>query len=163
MRVEVDSSGIWGDQARPTVLAFSNRLKWAIWIGPEAKQACIREVRKRNKRKGGTTVSDYVRLYAISVFLLLRDHLGQVSEIVLDQELQKKMGEVRSILVELINDIDPQLARIPIRVRRVGKTSRAHALANAVYRGEQEPDRRIQAEEILWLFQKRAIGGASQL
>lgn len=160
MRVEVDSSGIWGDQAEPTVFAFSNRLKWAIWIGPEAKQACIREVRKR---KGGTTVSDYVRLYAISVFLLLRDHLGEMSEIVLDQELQKKMGEVRSILIELISDIDPQLARVPIRIRRIGKTSRAHALANAVYRGEQKPNRRIQAEEILRLFQKRAIGGASQL
>jgi hypothetical protein len=149
MRVEVDSSGIWGDQARPTVFAFSNRLRWAIWIGPEVKRACIQEVRER---EGRVTVNDYVRLYAISAFLLLRDHLGQMSEIILDQELQKKMGMVRSILVELIGDIDPELARLPIRVRRIGKTSRAHGLANAVYRGEREPDRRVRAEEILRLF-----------
>jgi hypothetical protein len=149
MRVEVDSSGIWGNQAEPTVFAFSNTLSQAISIAPEVKRTCIQEIRRR---KGRTTVNDYVRLYAISVFLLLRDHLGRMSEIVLDLELQKKMGMVRSILIELTRDIDPQLARIPIRVRRIGKTSRAHDLANAVYRGERSPDRQIQADEILELF-----------
>ncbi|MFQ6090336.1 MAG: hypothetical protein ACE5LD_02750 [Candidatus Bipolaricaulia bacterium] len=149
MRIEVDSSGIWGNQAEPTVFAFSNSLKWAIWIAPEVKRVCIQEVRRQ---KGRTTINDYVRLYAISVFLLLRDPLGQMSEIVLDLELQKKMGTVRSIAIELTCDIDPQLARTPIRVRRIGKTSRAHDLANAVYRGERSPDRRIRADEILSLF-----------
>jgi len=149
MRVEVDSSGIWGNQAEPTVFAFSDSLSRSIWIAPEVKRACIQEVRRR---KGRTTVNDYVRLYAISVFLLLKDHLGQMSQIVLDLELQKKMGMVRSILIELTRNVDPQLARTPIRVRRIGKTSRAHDLANAVYRGERLPDRRIQADEILELF-----------
>jgi len=79
MRVEVDSSGIWGNRAEPTVFAFSNSLSQAIRIAPEVN-------------------------------------------------------------------------RIPIRVRRIGKTSRAHDLANAVYRGERSPDRQIQADEILELF-----------
>jgi len=48
--------------------------------------------------------------------------------------------------------IAPEVNRIPIRVRRIGKTSRAHDLANAVYRGERSPDRQIQADEILELF-----------
>lgn len=149
MRVEVDSSGIWGNQAQPTIFAFSNSLSLSIWIAPQVKRACIQEVRQR---KGRITVNDYVRLYAISVFLLLKEHLGQMSEIILDLELPKKMGLVRSILIELIRDIDPQLARIQIRVRRIGKTSRAHDLANAVYKGEQSPDRRLLAKEILDLF-----------
>lgn len=149
MRVEVDSSGVWGDLAKPTVFAFSNSTHFSLWIAPSVKKTCIEAVRKR---KGRTDVNDYLRLYSISIFLLLRDHLRQISEIVLDLEYPKKMGIVRSMLVGFIRKTDPQLARTPIRVRRIGKTSRAHYKANAVYRGEQSPERRIQAEEILDLF-----------
>ena len=103
----------------------------------------------------------YVHLYAISVFLLLESHLKQLSEIVLDLEMPKKMGVVRSILVQLIQAVDPQLAKIPIRVQRIGKTSRAHDVANAVFREEERsPDRRIQAKEILDLLQKISDRGS---
>jgi hypothetical protein len=78
--------------------------------------------------------------------------LPQLSEIVLDLEYPKKMGMVRSTLIELIRAIDPLLARIPIRIQRIGKTSRAHAKAHATYRGEHEPDRRAQVHELLSLF-----------
>ncbi|MCI2429347.1 hypothetical protein LM602_06010 [Candidatus Acetothermia bacterium] len=149
MRVEVDSSGVWGDLAKPTIFAFSNSTNFSLWIAPSIKKTCIEAVRKQ---KGWTDVNDYLRLYSISIFLLLRDHLKQISEIVLDLEYPKKMGLVRSTLVEFISKTDPQLARTPIRVRRIGKTSRAHYKANAVYRGEQPADRWVQAKEILDLF-----------
>jgi len=148
MRVEVDSSGIWGNMAEPTVFAFSNAKAYTIWIAPGVKKACITEIRRTKK----LDALDYVRLYAISVFLLLRDHLRQLSEIVLDLEYPRKMGLGRVILLELIRTIDPQLARIPIKIRRIGKTSRAHDKANAVFRGDQLPDRQIQAKEIMNLF-----------
>ncbi len=149
MRVEVDSSGIWGDLSKPTVFAFSNTISHILWLDPAVKKACIEEIRRR---KGRTDINDYLRLYSISIFLLLRDHLPQLSEIVLDLEYPKKMGMVRSTLIELIRAIDPLLARIPIRIQRIGKTSRAHAKAHATYRGEHEPDRRAQVHELLSLF-----------
>jgi hypothetical protein len=149
MRVEVDSSGVWGKMSEPTVFAFSNSLSRALWLDPAVKKACIEDIRRR---KGRTDVNDYIRLYAISVFLLLRDSLGQFSEIVLDLEYPKKMGLVRIILLELIWASDPQQANTPIRVQRIGKTSRAHDKANGVYRGEQLPDQQVQVKEILNLF-----------
>lgn len=149
MRIEVDSSGIWGDLSKPTVFAFSNAISHILWLDASVKKTCIEEIRKR---KGRTDVNDYLRLYSISIFLLVRDHLHQLSEIVLDLEYPKKMGIVRSILTTLIRAMDPQLARIPIRIRRIGKTSRAHARANAAYRREHKPDRHAQAHEILSLF-----------
>lgn len=149
MRVEIDSSGIWGDLAKPTVFAFADSTNFSLRITPSVKKACIEAIRKR---KGRTDVNDYLRLYSISIFLLLRDHLKQISEIVLDLEYPKKMGVVRSILMELISKTDPRVSRIPIRVRRVGKTSSAHFKANAVYRGEHLADREAQAKEILDFF-----------
>lgn len=149
MRVEVDSSGVWGDLSKPTAFAFSNTISRVLWLSPDVKKACIEEIRRR---KGRTDVNDYLRLYSISIFLLLQDHLPRLSEIVLDLEYPKKMGMVRSILIEFIRATDPHWARIPIRIQRVGKTSRAHAKAHATYRGEHEPDRRAQAHELLSLF-----------
>lgn len=145
----MDSSGIWGDLSKPTVFAFSNTISCVLWLDPAVKKACIEEIRRR---KGRTDVNDYLRLYSISIFLLLRDHLPQLSEIILDLEYPKKMGMVRSILIEFIRATNPQLTRIPIRIRRIGKTSRAHAKAHAAYRGEHAPDRRAQVHELLSLF-----------
>lgn len=149
MRIEIDSSGLWGRTSEPSVFAFSNSKSRAILISSQVKATCLQEARNRY---GKTTINEYLRLYSICIFLLIRDDLSKVSEIVLDLEYKGKMGMIRSFLLELIEKKNPAFTHISIRVRQVGKRSPAHAKSNAVYRGDEEPDRKIRAEEIIKLL-----------
>lgn len=149
MRVEVDSSGLWGKTSEPTVFGFSDSVDRAIWIAPAVKQACLQEVRSL---RGRATVNEYVRLYAIGVFLCLRPHLDRFTEIILDVEFAGRMDQVISTLFEQMVAVDPRHAKIRVRAQRIGKTSRAHAVANGTYRGDRAPDERIERNQLLELF-----------
>lgn len=149
MQVEIDTSGLWGRTAEPSVFAYSNSRSKAVRVSAVVKGVCLQEVRKRC---GKTTITEYLRLYAICLFLLIKDDLGRLSAIVIDLEYKKRMGEIRSMLLELIVKAHPQSAKIVIKVRQIGKHSRAHIKANEVFKKIESPEREISAAEILELF-----------
>lgn len=149
MQIEIDTSGLWGRTSEPSVFAYSNSSSKAVRVSAAVKGFCLQEVRKRC---GKTTISEYLRLYAICLFLLIKDDLGRLGGIVIDLEYKKRMGEIRSMLLELIAQARPQSAKIAIKVKQIGKHSRAHAKANEVFKKIENPEREISATEILELF-----------
>jgi len=149
MDIEVDSSGLWTKVQEPSVFALAGQgFSYAIQIPPDVKRACIEAIRTRKGRR--ENIHDLVRLYTACLFLLLQGFFEKASEVVLDEELPKHMGEVRALLLRWVAErLGPGPARTPIRIRRIGKKSEAHRRANAVYRGREEADRVVHAEEIL--------------
>jgi len=93
----------------------------------------------------------YLKLFAAALFLLLKDYLDQIEVITVDTEYSGKEAEIRAMLLNHIWKMDPTFSKERIVFRRVGKKSPAHRKALAVYRGDEEPDRKVRTRELLRL------------
>lgn len=147
VNVEVDQSGKVERTQVNTALAFSDGIEASILILAVEKRECVRRLRQRGE--SGTTF--YLKLFAAALFLLLKDYLGQFGVITMDVEYPGKEDEIRAMLLNHIWEIDPGFSKERIVFRRIGKKSRAHRKALAVYRGEEKPDRKVRARELLRL------------
>jgi hypothetical protein len=79
--IEVDQSGKMGDLAVHTVLAFANDIEYAILISAGVKRAIIQELRAWGKSK----IRAVLQVFAAGLFLLVRDSLSEVEQIVIDR------------------------------------------------------------------------------
>lgn len=153
MHVEVDQSGKIGSKG-PTVLALSNKISFVILIPANIKRELVRILRSEGK----TGKTFYLQLFAVGLFLLLKDHILKVSLVTIDPEYQSKDNDIKAILLNLFRrdglSVDPE----KIRFQRVTKKSPAHLKANNCLEGEIEPDRKISVEEILSQFKTNGIG-----
>ncbi len=129
MRIEVDQSGRIGDTKVPTVLAFSNQIRKFIFIPAPVKRECVQRLRRRKKFSPST----YLELFAAGLFLLLKEDLSQLTAIIIDIEFVGHEDALRGMLLRHIRKRDPSFPKDRITFRRIGKRSRAHALAYGVY------------------------------
>lgn len=148
MRVEVDQSGKIGDTKVPTVLAFSNEESYAILIPAKVKRECVQRLREQ----GRTGKTFYMRIFAIGLFFLLKDHALGADQIALDVEYPGRNAEVKLYLLNMLwragIDVEPE----KIQFQQIGKKSPAHKKALDVFSGAAKPDRIIGFEEILAEF-----------
>jgi hypothetical protein len=135
MKVEVDQSGKIGDTKVPPVLAFSNGKEYAILIPATVKRECL--LRLRATTQSGKTL--YLRLFAVGLYLLLKDHIKEFSQITIDLEYPGRNAEIKLYLMNLLN-------------RR--RKSNAHNKALAVYQKIQRPNKQIVLSQILDEFKK---------
>lgn len=146
--IEVDQSGKIERTQVNTVLAFSDGIKASILILGVEKRECLRRLRQR----GGSVSILYLKLFASALFLLLRDYLDQLEVVTIDMEYPGKEAEVRAMLLNHIWRIAPAFSKDQIAFGEIGKKSPAHYSALAVFRGEEEPGRRVRASELLRLL-----------
>ena len=151
MKVEVDQSGKIGDTKVPTVLAFSNGKHSAIFIPATVKRECLLTLREQGQ--AGKTI--YMKLFAIGLFLLLKDHIRRISEITIDLEYPGRNAEIKLYLMNLLNRAGVSYDPTTIHFGQVGKKSRAHLAAIGVFVGKKKPDKSVTAEEILVEYLKR--------
>ncbi len=131
-----------------TALAFSNSEASAVLVPAVEKRVCVKALRSR----GHTGFEPYVRLLAAGVFLLIRDYLPVLTRIVIDIENPGHEKAIRRRLLKHIRVIRADFSGEAIVFERIGKKSRAHHKALAVFRGEELPTRRLRARELLrWI------------
>jgi len=147
MRVEIDQSGKIGEKG-PTALALSNDIDYKILIPAAVKRECIGVARAHNK--SGKVF--YPQLFSITLFLLLRDHIGKCTLVVIDPEYRSKDKDIKGFLMNLLRRDGQEVSPETITFESIGRDSNAHKKAKATYRGELVPDRVIQTEEILEQF-----------
>ncbi len=150
MRVEVDQSGKIADTKVPTVLAFSDEESYAILIPAQVKRDCVQRLREQ----GRTGKVLYMRLFAIGLFFLLKDHAPHADQIALDVEYPGRNAEIKLYLLNMLWKANIEIDVEVIHFEHIGKSSNAHKKALAVYTKEQIPDKVIKLDEILALFQK---------
>ena len=151
MKVEVDQSGKIGDTKVPTVLAFSNGKRFAILIPATAKRECLLALREQGI--AGKTL--YMKLFAVGLYLLLKDHIHRLSQVTIDLEYPGRNAEIKLYLMNLLNRAGISYDPTSIHFGQVGKKSRAHDAALGVFIGESEPGRKVTAEEILAEYLKK--------
>ena len=142
--VEVDQS-IKIEQAGATVLAFSNGIAWAILIPPDVKTETIRRLIYRKH----TNLEARLIVFAAGLYLLLRDRLAELGQVIIDVEYQGQEANIKAALLRYIWRTAPDFGGDRIIFRRVGKKSPAHAKARAVRTGRDRQYRRVTLEELL--------------
>ena len=145
---EVDQSGKIGDTQGPTVLAFSNDENYAILIPASTKRDCIRELR----RCGKTGATLYLGLFAVGLYLLLKDHIQTLAQVIIDVEYPGHDATIKENLLALLERGGKKIEANKIRfgqIHRGGRMPGAHNKAYYTLRGTIKPDKVITLAELL--------------
>jgi hypothetical protein len=145
MRIEIDT-GSRLDQPGDTTFAFSNDTKRAILLKQSVRDRCLAQLT-------GEDLAKQLRLFAACVYLLIRDHLAALDEVVIDQEYSGHEHEV----LWLIRRFLKQAGRRPKpgthwMIRSIGKKSPAHRVAWQTLRKQRKADKSVRASELLNLL-----------
>lgn len=148
MQIEIDTSSRL-DQSGDTVFGFSDHIQKAIILKQITRDQCLRKLR-------GRRLSKELRIFAACIYLLIQDHLDEITGIKIDQEYPEHEGEIKRYLANIIETYRPdvQLKEQSIKVVPVGKKSRAHNVAWTTFRKRRKADRILKTEEILNLLVK---------
>jgi hypothetical protein len=145
MHVEVDQSVKLENTAKATVIALANGKTHIIVIPASVKVVCIERLRSR----GIESFRQITMLFATSLYLLLKEHMGELQQIVVDVEYQGHTEFIKSHLMNLFRRDGLIVRSDQIVFAHVGKESPAHKTAILVTRRKRRPDRIISEEEIL--------------
>lgn len=148
--VEVDQSGKIGAKG-PTDLAFSNEISYAIFIPAKVKRECVEILRSQGK----TGKVFYLQMFSIALFLLLKDHIGQLSLVTIDPEYLSKDNDIKAFLLNLFWRAGLSVSPHQVEFRRIGKKSRAHVKAKDCLNGRMKPNKIVTTEEILSQFKRK--------
>lgn len=142
--VYVDLSAKAEQWARASAVAMSNDGCRVYLVSGKVKQQARRLIRERHGGK-----SDQYRLLAALVFLVIRDDLPNISQVVIDQDYAGQQAEatIKNLLLRLIRKVKPDATAGLVRFAEV-RGSRADKLAKQVYDGERQPDRVIGWQEL---------------
>lgn len=144
MDIEIDQSGKIENTSKNTIIAFSNNIFGSIFISAQNK----REIQKVFRNAGRSRMFVY-KLFAILIFLLVGKHLGNIDQIIIDDEYPGKGYLIKNFLFQEIQKINPSFSADNITIKIIGKKSRAHYVAYGVAIGKKLPDKRVNIKEIL--------------
>jgi hypothetical protein len=145
MPYEVDQSGKMESKG-DTVLGLANATTYAVRV-PALEKTIAAEAMKRRftwlKRN-----AIYMRLFTAALYYLLRDiRVGET--VTIDREYTGHEASIKSMLLNWLRQDKPDISSDDIRIRAVGKISRSHKLALAVYQGKTKANRIVKADDLL--------------
>lgn len=146
--VEVDQNGKIGDTQGPTVLAFSNGTNFAILIPANVKREYLHELRRRGK--SGPTL--YLEFFALSLYLLLRNHIHDLEQITIDIEYPGHDATIKENLLALLLRRGFSINAHRIRFDQIHQGKKhpgAHDRVYYTWRGTVAPDKVIRLGELL--------------
>jgi hypothetical protein len=148
--VEIDQSARTDETNRDTALAFANGISYSILIRSTIKQHCLVALRNRYK----SPHQFYLKLFVVSLYILLKDHIKNIDTIIIDIEYDGQSGPIRGMLLNYLHQIVPDYPKDAIIFRSIGKHSSAHFKALGTYQGKQKPDYVVSEEELMKLLIK---------
>lgn len=146
MKIEIDQSGEIADTKLPTALAFSNGKSSTLFISAVMKRKIIQELR----RSHNATVL-YFRLFAVLIFILIRNHMKAIQSIYIDQEYIGRGDEIKAYLLELLYKSKIKIDVDSIHFTHIGKKSKAHIYALKSLQSK-DADKIITFEDVMKYF-----------
>jgi hypothetical protein len=142
--VYVDLSAKVEQWTRASAVAMSNDGRRVYLVSGKVKQHARRLIKQRHGGK-----SAQYRLLAALVFLVVREDLPHISQIVIDQDYAGTQAEatIKNLLLHLLRKEMPNVTAGFVRFAEV-RGSQADRLAKQVYDGEQTPDRVLCWQEL---------------
>jgi hypothetical protein len=144
MKIQIDQSLKLERTEKDTVVAFSNHIFASVLIKAKDK----REV-QRIFRQAGEPKTFVYKLFAILIFVLIKNHLSKITQIVIDEEYPGKNKIITDLLMREISKVKPDFDRSDISFQQIGKKSQAHFVAVGVAINKKLPDKIIKLSEIL--------------
>ncbi len=146
MQVEIDQSGKIGDTKIATVLAFSNRISYSIYISAITKRKLVECL-----RTGENSRAFYFRLFAILIFILIKNFVNKMESIFIDQEYIGWEGQIKAYLIDIAQKEKINIYPDTVHFIRIGKKSNAHLKAiESLHKGSG--DKIISYQEIASYF-----------
>ena len=151
MKIEVDQSGKIEQLDTPTVIACANGISLAIIIKASEKRLLFTQLRTSIVIKADRQAV----IFAVLVFLLLRNLKKMPSSIILDEEYTGKNVIVCKTLEKLLMRQFKGRWQGVIRVQQIGKHSPAHVKARELHRKARKHKEvlKVTARDILRLWQ----------
>ena len=144
MHVEVDQSGKVEDTRVDTVLAFSDGISRSILIPAKVKRKCVEFVRDdRHKTK-----TLYLRIFCAGLFLLLKDKLPKIDQVVIDIEYLGREHDIKALFLRLVWKSYPTFDPANIQFALIGKDSPAHIKAYSTFTGDRTADQEVGFEDL---------------
>lgn len=153
MRIEIDQSPRIEETNRSSVLAFSNRLSYTIFVSAKVK----RQVFKLLRLLGQSSIASKITFFSILVFILLEPFLPQLDQVLIDWEYPGHEFQIKSRLLQLSKKFKKQLKSEQIGFKQIGKKSKAHELAWTRFRKKAPVNKVVSFEEIeryLYAYEK---------
>ncbi len=141
----MDQSGRIEDLTSDTVLALANDIRYSIVIPAAAKRSGSAHLRNKGLSKQAT----HLRLFAVGLYLLLKDHLDDFDRAILDVEFVGHEATIKGMLLRQIQKVAPMFDQERLTFQRIGKKSPAHRLAWGGYRKRLRPDKVISRREFI--------------
>jgi hypothetical protein len=142
--VEVDQSGRI-EMSGETTIAVSNDLTVTVRVTARVK----RKVRETLLERGVKPKMLMIRMFVGAILLAIRDHLGEISMLTIDEEYTGYEAVIKSLLLDRIRSLRFEFTRDDIVITRIGKNSPAHRAAIRVTRRQVAADKTPSAEELL--------------
>lgn len=144
MRIEIDQSGKVEDTQKLTVVCFSNGKAKTLLISAKEKRKVLIIMREIDR-----PYKNFVfRIFSGLMFLLIKNE--KIDSLVIDREYPGHEGVIRNILLSLF---DKNKIKSPkVSFGQIGKKSKAHQEAIAVFQGKRKPDVIVKANDVLDIF-----------
>jgi len=144
MKIEIDQSNKIETTNKQTVIAFSNGISAVLSISSKDKKELQAIFRKISKPR----IFVY-KLFAILIFLLIKNYLNKITQIIIDTEYIGQEPLIKSFLLREIQKVKPNFEKETIIFKGIGKSSRANSLAYLTGKGKIKPNKEVEAKDIL--------------
>jgi hypothetical protein len=146
MHADIDMSGRIEETNRLTAIALANGVTYCIRISARDKRAILAALKKQRPER--RAIQHQVLVFSTLLFFLIRDHVGQLSQVRIDLEYPTYEASIKEHILNLCRRYNLRV-KCDITFGQVGKKSPAHEVAIQVYRGKARADRVITASEVL--------------
>lgn len=149
MRIEIDQSGKLENTHISTVVGFSNSKTKSIIILSREKiklQKFFRDIGKRKMYIYDT--------FATLIFLLTKSE-KKIEQIIIDTEYPGQDALIKNYLLNYYKLAKKDIGKHQISFQGIGKSSRAHFVANSSFK-KKKAEIKVSADEIIKLIKKRS-------
>ena len=147
MLAEVDQSGRTDQTNKVTVLALANSLKYSVQISGSEKRKLLTTLRYLKPHWSKAYIS--VVIFSTLLFLLLKNHLPEMSVVVIDTEFPGYEPVIKERLLNLFLREGKSVQKEQIIFRQIGKKSPAHKLAWRVFNKMIRPSKAFSSGDVL--------------
>lgn len=143
--IEIDQSIKIDDTNGDTILAYSNEKYFSVLIPASIKRELFKSLYEKQKNK----VIFKIKLFCSGLFYLIEGIVKEDIIITIDNEFDGRENDVKGILLNLIWKINPKFDKRDLRIKEIGKKSRAHEIAKKVHNKQLKSNKIITKQEIL--------------
>ncbi len=148
MKIEIDQSNKIEQTNKDSVVAFSNGEKRAVLVSAKDKKELQTTFRFLQRNR----IFIY-KIFACLIFVLIKDKLKEISQIVIDEEYKGHEAEIKHYLLQIIRKNHKDFLKDNIVFKQIGKKSNAHILAYQVNQKKVKPDFVISYNKLMqYLF-----------